>query len=81
LFSKIRNEEGYTPKKKTVIAFAIALKLTVEETNQLLSAAGYTLSRSSKFDVIVEYFIKEGSFNIHEINEALFTFDQPLLGA
>ncbi|WHY03295.1 macro domain-containing protein [Neobacillus sp. DY30] len=81
LFSKIRNEEGYTPKKKTVIAFAISLKLNVDETNNLLSAAGYTLSRSNKFDVIIEYFINEGSFNIHEINEALFTFDQPLLGA
>lgn len=81
LFSKIRNEEEYTPKKKTVIAFAIALKLNVDETNDLLSAAGYTLTRSSKFDVIIEYFINKNSYNIHEINEALFSFNQPLLGA
>ncbi|MEH7225637.1 macro domain-containing protein [Bacillus sp. JJ1566] len=81
LFSKIRNEEGYTPKKKTAIAFAIALQLNVDETIHLLSAAGYTLSHSSKFDVIIEFFINKANYNIHEINEALFMFDQPLLGA
>lgn len=81
LFSKIRNTPDYTPKKKTAIALAIALEMSKEETNELLSAAGYTLSRSSKFDVIIEFFIEHGKYDIHEINEALFVYDQPLLGA
>lgn len=79
-FSKIRSNRSYMPSKKTALALAVALRLNLGETEDLLARAGYMLSRSQKFDVIMEYFIKSGQYNVFEINEVLFHYDQPLLG-
>ena len=81
VFSKIKCTKNYTPSKITAVSFAIGLHLNLEETEHLLSTAGMCLSRASKFDVIIEYFIKTGKYqDIHEVNEVLYQYDQVLLG-
>ena len=79
-FSKIRNNPHYQPTKPTAIALALALELNLEQTRDLIGRAGYALTNSSKFDVIIMYFIREKNYNLFDINAALFEFDQSLLG-
>ena len=80
-FSKIRNNPNYKPSKPTAIAFAIALELDMEQTGDLIGRAGYALTSSSVFDVIIMYFIGQGNYNMFDINDALYEYDQSLLGA
>jgi len=79
LFSKIRSNASYSPSKRTVLAFAIALELDFDKTIVLLGSAGFTLSRSHIFDVILEFFIRKQRYDLFEINEVLLSYNQPLL--
>ena len=80
-FSNIRNNPNYKPTKPTAIALALALELSLEDTKDLIGRAGYALTNSSKFDLIIRYFIEQGNYNVVEINIALYEFDQALLGS
>ena len=80
LFSKIRSDPDYRPSKPTALAFAVALELTLPETREFLGKAGFALTRSSKMDLVLEYCIKEGVYDVIRINEVLFDLDLPLLG-
>lgn len=80
LFSKIMSDREYKPAKDTALALAIALELSLQQTNDLLDRAGYTLSHSNKRDVIIEYFIREGVHNLTDINEVLYKLDQKIIG-
>ena len=80
VFSKIKTKSSYSPTKETIVSFAVALKLSLDETIQLLSSAGLTLSHSNRFDIIIEYFIKTGNYDMMDINEALYQYGQPCIG-
>lgn len=79
-FNKIKNNTAYKPTKSTALALAIGLELSLDETKDLLGRAGFTFSHASIFDLVVEYFINAKIYDIYQINEALFAFDQPQLG-
>lgn len=79
-FSKIMNNKNYNPNKKTIICFAISLQLNLEETENLLKTVGYSLSHSNMFDLIIEFYISNGIYDIYEINAALYKYDQITLG-
>lgn len=79
LFSRIRSDAEYRPAKKTVLALAVALRLNVDDARDLLERAGFALSHSDKRDLVVEYFLENGTYDLMAVNQALYEFDQPLL--
>lgn len=81
LFSKIRASKNYQPSKNTALALAIALELNLDETKDFIGKAGYALTHSNEFDIIIEYCIINGIYNIMKINETLFAFGQQMLGS
>ena len=81
LFSKIRKNKNYKPSKNTALALAVALELNLDETKDFIGKAGYALTHSSKMDIIVEFFILQGNYDILELNEVLFYYEEPLLGS
>ena len=81
LFSKIRSNPNYQPSRTTALALALALELDLAKTERLIGKAGFALSDGSRFDIIVRYYIEQGNFDIYEINQALFAFEQPLIGS
>lgn len=81
VFSRIRCKKDYKPTKKTAVAFAIALQLDMPAMLDLLSRAEIAFSPSSKFDLIITYFVTNKVYDIYEINAALFKYGQPILGA
>ena len=80
LFSKIRSNKDYQPNKKTALTLALAMELTLDETTDLLSRAGYALSPSNAFDLILRYCLEHGIYELDDVNELLYKFDQPVLG-
>lgn len=81
LFSKIRSDVHYRPSKQTVVAFCFALELSEDASREMLEKAGFSLSRSNKFDIIVMYFLQNEIYSLDELNDALYEFDQVLVGA
>ena len=80
LFSKMMSDREYKPSKDTAVAIALALHLPLEQANDLLSRAGYTLSHSSKRDVVIEYFFRERIYNLTDINIVMDRLGMKIIG-